>query len=223
MKATATTKKSNLRRGGVRKHNFLVMFDNKVNEIPSTYGEPLSVDEIATIKQTRWYQRDDYRRFKKDTVLNSLNYINARRASKPFDETKNSIRGIEGMCMQDKALRQRYASERKYIYKVIRDEQARQKKELRQKQEQQNQTTIKEKTQRRSASSPAAASFPDWEKLRSVIVLHTKGARDRALARGTEYEKYARAQRRSLGLAKTSSMKNLFKAACRTQSASIVS
>lgn len=204
---------SNGCRGGRgQKRNLSVGFDLKENIIPGIYDEPLSADEI----KTSWYQKDDYGRFKKDTVLNSFNYMNARRASKPFDETKVCIRGIEEMCRQDTTVRPRHDAEKKYVYKVIRDEQYRQRKEQRQKQEQQNQATMsKDKTK-----NSAASSFPDLEKFRSVSLIHTKDARDRAHARGTEY---ARAQQRMLGVAKSSSMKNLFKAARRTQPTTVVS
>mmetsp|Transcript_2279 Transcript_2279/g.5214 ORF Transcript_2279/g.5214 Transcript_2279/m.5214 type:complete len:264 (+) Transcript_2279:189-980(+) len=206
------------RRGKGRKRNLFVMFDEDRVEIPSTYDEPLSGDEI----KTRWYKTEDYNRFKKDTVISSFNFLNARRASKPFDETKYCTQGIEDMCIQDVAIRQRNNTEKKYIYKVIRDEQARQKKEKEQEQkqdpEQQNQLGMKFKTKTRYPF--AFVSYPDEEKLRAVSLHHTKGARDRALARGIEY---ARAVQRNGGIARGPSMKNLFKAACRTHSGTLVS
>lgn len=209
---------SNGRRGGRgQKRNLSVGFDLEENIIQDTFDEPLSADEI----KTRWYQKDDYGRFKKDTVLNSFNYLNARRASKPFDETTVCIRGIEDICSQDTTLRPRLDAEKKYVYKVIRDEQGRQRKEQRQKQkrEQQNQATVSKYKNRNSAAS-SASSYPDLDKYRSVSLIHTKDARDRAHARGIEY---ARAQQRMLGVAKPSSMKNLFKAARRTQSTAMIS
>ena len=88
---------------------------------------------------------------------------------------------------------------------MVREEQARQKKEWQQ--QQQNQTRNSDDNTK--ITSPSF--YPDLEKFRSVSVVHTKGGRDRALARGNEY---ARAQQRSLGLGglrnSSSSMKNLF-------------
>lgn len=207
------------RRGKCRKRNLFVMFDMDHTEIPSTYDEPMKDEEI----KTRWYQHKDYNRFKKDTIINSLTFLNSRRASKPFDETKYCIQGIEDMCIQDVAVRQRYDTEKKFVYKAIRDEQARQKKEQqqqqKQKQEQQNQPGTKAKIKSRSLFAPS--SYPDVEKLRSVSLSYTKGARDRAQQRGLEYH---RAQPRSgVGLAKGSSVKNLLRAAYRTHSGNLSS
>lgn len=207
------------RRGKCRKRNLFVMFDMDHTEIPSTYDEPMKDEEI----KTRWYQHKDYNRFKKDTIINSLTFLNSRRASKPFDETKYCIQGIEDMCIQDVAVRQRYDTEKKFVYKAIRDEQARQKKEQqqqqKQKQEQQNQPGTKAKIKSRSLFAPS--SYPDVEKLRSVSLSYTKGARDRAQQRGLEYH---RAQPRSgVGSAKGSSVKNLLRAAYRTHSGNLSS
>ena len=156
----------------------------------------------------------DYCRFKKDTILNSLNYVNARRASKPFDETVNCIWGIEDMCILNPSLRRRYTSEKKLIYKVIREEQARQKKEWQQKQQQQNKTIGDENDKNHFHSL-----YPDMERFRSVSVCHTKGGRDRALARGHEY---ARIQRSLVygGTRTASSVRNLF-VSFRSQSAPV--
>jgi len=191
---------------GRQKRNLSVQFSDDLRVAPSNHDAPLSDEEI----ENRWYQSFDYCRFKKDTILNSLNYINARRASKPFDETRNCTRGIEDMCILDPTVRKRYTAEMKHVYKVIREEQARQKKEWEQK-----------KKTRNTNKSTFPPPFPDMEKFRSVSVCHTKGGRDRALARGNEY---ARAQQRSLGLgwtrASSSSMKNLF-VSFRIQSAAV--
>lgn len=195
----------------VRKNrNLFVQFDDELCEFPSNYGdEPISDDEI----EKRWYKSDDYCRFKKDTIINSLNYINARRASKPFDDTQYCIRGIEDMCIVDPTIGRRQTAEKKYVFKVIREEQARQKKELQQKQQEQQQQQQQQDNQNSSSnsssSSSSTTSFPDMEKFRSASLCYTKAGRDRALARGNEW---ARAQQRTLG--RTSSMKNLF-AACR--------
>jgi len=114
---------------GRQKRNLSVQFSDDLRVAPSNHDAPLSDEEI----ENRWYQSFDYCRFKKDTILNSLNYINARRASKPFDETRNCTRGIEDMCILDPTVRKRYTAEMKHVYKVIREEQARQKKEWEQK------------------------------------------------------------------------------------------
>ena len=139
--------------------------------------------------------------------------MNARRARKPIDETYNCIRGIEDMCIRDNAVRQRHIAEKKYSFKVIRDEQGRQKKELQLKQEQKYDRTTIDKTKIFSAIFNM-----DDEKLRSASLVYTRGARDRALGRGIAY---ARAEQ-SFASAKSPSMKNLFKAARRTQSATMV-
>lgn len=202
---------SNTCRRGRRKRerNSMVMFDDDVVEIPNHCNGSIPEDEI----KKRWYQSDDYCRFKKDTILNSLNYINARRASKPFNETKNCIRGIETMCMNPK-LRQRYTAEKRYVYKVIRDEQTRQRKEQQQKRNQQNET-IEVNTKRNSSS------YPDLERFRSISLPYTKSSRDRAIARGNEY---ARSQHGSSGplRSRSPSMKNLFRAAYRSPSTAAV-
>ena len=138
--------------------------------------------------------------------------MNARRASKPFDDTRNCVWGIEDMCILNPTLRRRYASEKKHVIKVIREEQARQKKEWEQKQQMLQDKTKDSETE--SDEDNSNTTYLDMGKFRSVSVCHTKGARDRALARGNEY---ARAQR-SLRSASTS-MRNLF-ASLRTQSGS---
>jgi len=197
------------------KRNLSVRFSDDLCVVFSNHDEPMSDEE----KDNRWYQSSDYSRFKKDTILNSLNYINARRASKPFDETKNCIWGIEYMCFNP-AILKKYTTEKKVVYRVIREEQARQKKEcqLKPQQKQQHNQTMDNGNDKKNSSSP----YPDLEKFRSVSVCYTKGGRDRALALGNEY---ARAQQRSLGLGgirSSSSMKNLF-VSFRTQSAATVS
>merc|ERR1719183_355282 len=59
----------------------------------------ISADSGCDEVSERWYGSDEYRRFKRDRVLSSLNYINAKRANKPWvDESEYSIRGIEHMC-----------------------------------------------------------------------------------------------------------------------------
>lgn len=199
--------------------NLCVRFSDDLCEVPSNLNEPMSDEEI----ENRWYQSSDYTRFKKDTILTSLNYINARRASKPFDETINCIWGIENMCILP-AVCKRYIAEKKYVYKVIREEQTRQKKELQQQQQQQQEPQLQNRIKNGdiNKSTSSSRAYPDLEKFRSVSVSHTKGERDRALARGNEY---ARAQQRSLGLGglrNPSSMKNLF-ASFRTQSAAAAS
>jgi len=197
---------SNLRqRGGRKKRNLSVRFSDNLHIKPSNRDGPMSDEEI----ENRWYQSCDYSRFKKDQILSSLNYINAKRASKPVDETVNCIRGIEDMCITNPAIRRRYIAERKYVFKVIREEQARQKKEWQQ--QQQNQTENSDDDKNNNNKNTSSSFYPDLEKFRAVSVVHTKGGRDRALARGNEY---ARAQQRSLGLGglrnSSHSMKNLF-------------
>lgn len=198
---------NNLRQCGKRKkRNLSVRFSDILHEVPSNNNGPMSNDEI----ENRWYQSGDYSRFKKDTILNSLNYINAKRASKPFDETINCIRGIEEMCILSKMTLKRYASERKHVYKAIREEQARQRKEWDQQQ--------KNKKDNKNTST---LSYPDMEKLRSASVYHSKGGRDRARTRGIEYARY---QQRSQGLVarRATSLKNLF-SSFRTQAAAAAS
>lgn len=188
---------SNLRKSGRnKKRNLSVRVSDDLHEEPIIYNEPLSDKEIAN----KWYQSGDYNRFKKDTILTSLNYINARRASKPFDETISCTWGIEDMCFLTPTMPKRNSAEKKHVFKVIREEQARQKKEMQQKQPYDDNN--------KSATSPRL--YPDLERFRSVSVCHTKGGRDRATARGSEY---ARTQQRTLGLGgmrTQSSMKNLF-------------
>jgi len=191
---------SNLRQCGKRKkRNLSVRFSDILHEDPSDSNGPMSTDEI----ENRWYQSGDYSRFKKDMILNSLNYINAKRASKPFDETINCIRGIEDMCILSRMTLKRYASEKKQVDKAIREEQVRQRKEWDQ--------------QQKNNKDTSTFSYPDTEKLRSASVYHSKAGRDRARARGIEYARY---QQRSqgLGLRRATSLKNLF-ASFRTQAA----
>ena len=108
------------------------------------------------------------------------------------------------MCILNPSTRERHMAEQKYIYKVIREEQARQMKDRQQRQEQEQQNQTKKRS---TDNNKNRSSYPDLEKFRSVSVYHTKGARDRALFRGNEY---ARAQQRSLGSIRTPTMKNLF-------------
>ena len=115
------------------------------------------------------------------------------------------------MCCLTSVIPKRNIAEKKHVFKVIREEQARQKREWQQKQQ-------KRKTTDNDNITDSPRYVPDLEKFRSVSVLHTKGARDRGAARGQEY---ARAANRGLGLGgqrSQSSMKNLF-ASFRTQSA----
>jgi len=129
-----------------------------------------------------WYQSDDYCRFKKDMILNSLNYINAKRASKVFDEEKYSIRGIRHMCSHasgDPNYRRRQTSEKKYLYKVIREEQNKQQ-------------------QKQNCASSSSTKNPytkyDMDKFRFVSVTQTKNGRDRAISLGNEYAREQRQQ-----------------------------
>lgn len=189
------------------KPNLSVRFNDDLHVVPSDRKESISDEEKVML----WYQSNDYNRFKKDTILTSLNCINARRASKYFDETVNCIWGIEEMCCLTSVIPKRNIAEKKHVFKVIREEQARQKREWQQKQQ-------KRKTTDNDNITDSPRYVPDLEKFRSVSVLHTKGARDRGAARGQEY---ARAANRGLGLGgqrSQSSMKNLF-ASFRTQSA----
>mmetsp|Transcript_34858 Transcript_34858/g.39787 ORF Transcript_34858/g.39787 Transcript_34858/m.39787 type:complete len:310 (+) Transcript_34858:77-1006(+) len=159
---------NDIRGRGRSKHNLFVQFDCDYDDSPANSDndhdeqqQTISEDNNKDGKiEDRWYQSDDYCQFKKDMLLSSLNYMNARRASKIFDENKYSIRGIEHMCYSDPNYHRRQTSERKYAYKVIRDEQNRQKQNC---------------------------SFPDIEKIRSLSILHTKKGRDRAISRGNEY------------------------------------
>lgn len=197
---------SNLRKNRRKqKRNLSVRFNDELDiVVANDREEPISDEEI----EIRWYQSGDYSRFKKDTILTSLNYINARRASKPFDERSNCIWGIEEMCYLTNTIPKRNIAEKKHVFKVIREEQARQKKEWQQKQ----------KNSENDKETESPRRIPDLEKFRSVSVSHTKAGRDRAANRGTEY---ARSVQRSMALGgtrSTSSMKNLF-ASFRTQSA----
>jgi len=127
-----------------------------------------------------WYQSDDYCRFKKDMILNSLNYINAKRASKVFDEEKYSIRGIRHMCSHasgDPNYRRRQTSEKKYLYKVIRDEQNKQ-----------------QKQNCASSSTKNPYTKYDMDKFRFVSLTQTKNGRDRAISLGNEYAREQRQQ-----------------------------
>jgi hypothetical protein len=161
-------------------------FNNEEQETrtqPMSDTEPNEEQEQAISSYTSsyalsWYQRDDYCKFKKDMILNSLNYINAKRASKVFDEEKCSIRGIEHMCSYasgDPNYRRRQTSEKKYLYKVIRDEQN--------KQQKQNCTSTK---------NPYTKY--DMDKFRSVSLTQTKNGRDRAISLGNEYAREQRQQ-----------------------------
>jgi len=190
-----------------KKRNLSVRFSDDLQAVSSERVEPMSDEEI----ENTWYQTADYNRFKKDTVLTSLNYINAKRASKFFDETINCIWGIEEMCHLNPVVPRRNLAEKRKVFRVIREEQARQKKEMQQKQQDE---------ENKDENTPSPRLYPDLEKFRSVSVSHTKGGRDRASARGSEY---ARAlQRGGFGLGgvrtKQPSMKNLF-ASMRKQSA----
>lgn len=163
-----------LRRGRRKqKRKLSVMFDDELSAVPSYYDGPMSCQEI----EDRWYETKDYDRFKKDAVLTSLNYINARRASKSFDQVRNCIWGIEERCLVDQAVIKRRATEKKHVYKAIRDEQSRQKKERRR-----NLANGEVFTKPNSSSSTA-----NMEKIRSACMCYTKGARDRAVARGNQY------------------------------------
>eukprot|EP00535_Pseudo-nitzschia_heimii_P006209 CAMPEP_0197187636 /NCGR_PEP_ID=MMETSP1423-20130617/16241_1 /TAXON_ID=476441 /ORGANISM="Pseudo-nitzschia heimii, Strain UNC1101" /LENGTH=245 /DNA_ID=CAMNT_0042639269 /DNA_START=83 /DNA_END=820 /DNA_ORIENTATION=- len=197
---------SNVRRGRRKVKNLSVRFCDEALVTHVKNDEALSDEDIENM----WYQNHDYCRFKKDTILNSLNYVNARRASKPFDDTVMCIWGIEEMCTLNPTLRRRYAAEKKHVYKVIREEQSRQKRELQQKLLQQNKTIDDQ------SKKHCHLLYPNMEKFRSVSVCHSKGGRDRALARGNEY---ARVQRSLVyGVTRTtSSVRNLF-VSFRTQS-----
>jgi len=164
---------NDIRGRGRSKHNLFVQFDCN-NDSPSNIDNDdeqqhkiSEYDNKDGKIEDRWYQSDDYCQFKKDMLLSSLNYMNARRASKTFDENKYSIRGIEHMCYSDPNYRRRQTSERKYAYKVIRDEQNRQKQ---------------------------ICSYPDIEKIRSLSIPHTKNGRDRAISRGNEYARQQQQQ-----------------------------
>jgi len=181
---------------GRSKHNLFVQFDDEEYVIPHSSGfcdnhspcnnnsndhdhdhdqqqqqqQTISEDSNQNEEiEDRWYQNDDYCQFKKDMLLSSFNYMNARRASKIFDEDKYSIRGIEHMCYSDPNYRRRRTYERKYAYKVIRDEQNRQKQNC---------------------------SSPDKEKVRSLSIPHTKNGRDRAISRGNEYARQQQQQQK---------------------------
>lgn len=188
----------------------LSAFDNflSINHALHIYIYTYDFFSITNFNECNIQQSGDYNRFKKDTILTSLNYINARRASKPFDERTNCIWGIEDMCYLTSVIPKRNLAEKKHVFKVIREEQARQKKEWQQKQKKRSENDNNADLQRR---------IPDLEKFRSVSVGHSKAGRDRAITRGTEY---ARSVQRSLGVGGTrsSSRKNLF-ASFRTQSA----
>jgi hypothetical protein len=187
------------------------------NEEQETRTQPMSetelneeVEEEEDISSS-WYQSDDYCKFKKDMILNSLNYINAKRASKVFDEEKYSIRGIEHMCSYasgDPNYRRRQTSEKKYLYKVIRDEQ--------------------NKQQKQNCTSTNPYTKYDMDKFRSVSLTQTKNGRDRAISLGNEYAREQRQQQqkdeqqnqrnnnnnntnnRGGGFTSSPSMKNLF-------------
>jgi len=193
---------SNLRRGRRRLKNPSVRFCDESLVTYFTNDEALSDEDIENM----WYQNCDYCRFKKDTILNSLNYVNARRASKTFDDTKNCIWGIEDMCTLNPTLRRRYEAEKKHIYKVIREEQGRQKKEWQQKQQQQQNKTINDESNKDDFNS----HYPNMEKFRSISVCHTKGGRDRAHARGNEYARVQRSLVYGGIRTSSSSVRNLF-------------
>lgn len=192
-------RRSGRRRGG----NLSVCFGDELNVTYFANNDFLSDEDIENI----WYQSVDYNRFKKDTILNSLNYVNARRASKPFDDAKNCVWGIEDMCVLNPTLRRRYASEKKLVFKVIREEQDRQKKEW-----QQQKQLLQEKNKDLDGEcneNYISSTYLDMGKIRAISLCYTKGGRDRAVARGSEY---ARAQRRYA----SASVRNPF-ASLRTQ------
>ena len=193
-----------------RKHHMFVQFDDEIYVIPNdTNGSSSSSSSSCCVNDDaddesiptdyevdeRWYQSEDYCRFKKDMILNSLNYINAKRASKQFDEIKYSIQGIEHMCLVDTKIRKRRIAEKRYVYRAICDEQNKQKQ---------------------------SCSYPDMDKFRSVSLIHTKGERDRALSRGNEYARYAQQEQQQNqynNMRKSPSMKNLF--LCRQPAATV--
>jgi len=205
---------SNIRRNGRRRgRNLSARFGDELCVTYFTNDAFLSDEDI----ENWWYQSVDYIRFKKENILNSLNYMNARRASKPFDNTRNCIWGIEDMCTFNPTLHRRYASEKKHVYKVMREEQARQKKEKQHLLQQKNQSSDTE-----CNANNLSPTYPDMGKFRSVSACHTKGGRDRALARGNEYARVQRSLDFGGTRSASSSMRNLF-ASFRTQSASISS
>jgi hypothetical protein len=104
-----------------------------------------------------WKQDYDYKRFEKDRVLTSFDYMNARRLGKNFVEDFHSVRGIEAVC--DESLLRRQTGERKDLYKALTEEEARQKEE---------------------------GSFPDLERFRAVSLKHTKAGKERAMAKALE-------------------------------------
>lgn len=163
------------------KRNLSVRFSEDLNLTSKT--DELSDEEI----ENRWYQSTDYNRFKKDTILTSMNYVNAKRASKFFNETESCIWGIEEMCYLNPMVPRRNLAEKRKVFRVIREEQARQRKEMEQRQQNGEDATL-------------PRLYPDLDRFRSVSVCHSKGGRDRALARGSEYFRATR----------QTSMKNLF-------------
>jgi hypothetical protein len=159
---------------------------NNEEQITQTQTKPISEpkedeeEEEPSSSSSSWYQSDDYCKFKKDMILNSLNYINAKRAKKKIDEEKYSIRGIEHMCSYasgDPNYRRRQTSEKKYLYKVIRDEQNRQQK----------------LQQQKTNTNPSYTKY-DMDKFRSVSLTQTKNGRDRAISLGNEYSREQRRQ-----------------------------
>lgn len=173
-----------------------VRFQDEVSVIESA-PSTAEADEITDSDEERWYGSDDYIRFKKDVILSSLNYVNAKRASKPFNERQYSTRGIEHVCEVDNAnnnSRKRREAERKHLHRAIRDEQNRQKR---------------------------TGSYPDPDKLRSASLSWTKGERVRALARGAEYARSSRSDNNNNNsntrTVSPSAVKNLFAATKRNK------
>merc|ERR1711907_898646 len=170
-----------------------VRFDDEVSFFPSraeSNDDENDNESADDENDERWYGKDDYLRFKKDTILSTLNYIATKRRNKSrffdddaFEAKGYSVRGIENSCEMDDNLAKRRETDKKCLHKALREEQARQKR---------------------------TGSYLDVDKLRSVSLLYTKGERARALARGSEDARSVRTAAAAATAAPPSPVKNLF-------------
>eukprot|EP00980_Cylindrotheca_fusiformis_P012011 scaffold2844_cov123-Cylindrotheca_fusiformis.AAC.4 len=126
-------------------------------EPPETAADLEQVEPLSEDECRQiWYQEDDYTRFEKDRILTSFIHRSSLKKDK-LSEDDHSIRGLEPIV--DDRLSKRQTGERKDLLKAMKSEEAHQKK---------------------------AGKFPDANRFRAISLRHTKPARDRAIANGSE-------------------------------------
>jgi len=136
-----------------------IFFESGVDQIQSLWYQvsvafaSIPASSFVPSLHVNLFQADDYGRFQKDRVLTSFGYLSSRRIGADYDDDEHSVRGLELLC--DSRLGKKLTIEKKELARLIREEEARQKRE---------------------------GTFPNLNRFSTVSARYSRSSRNRAIS-----------------------------------------